>query len=50
MSIMLQTDLHNRNVTRKIWSARKFMQAGKTVSVTSDFMLQIYKNVKEAPL
>jgi len=50
MTIMLQTDLHNRNVTRKIWDTRKFTEAGKTMSVTSGFMLQIYKNVKKAPL
>jgi len=50
MTIMLQSDLHNRNVTRKRWDARKFTEVGKTISVTSGFMLQIYKNVKKSPL
>jgi len=50
MTIMLQTDLHNKNVIKKIWNPRKFMEAGKTISVTSGFMLQIYRNVKESPL
>jgi len=50
MTIMLQTDLHNKNVKRKIWDTRKFTEAGRTISVTSGFMSQIYKNVKESPL
>lgn len=50
MTLVLQTDLHNKKVARKTWDRRKFMAAGKDIGVTQGLMLQIYKNIKKGPL
>jgi hypothetical protein len=50
MTLVLQTDLHNKKVGRKHWDMRKFMAAGKDIGVTPGLMRQIYKHVKKGPL
>jgi len=49
-TIMLQTDVHNKQVTSKMWDKKKFEAAGKSVGVTPGLMLQIYKRVQKEPL
>lgn len=50
MTLVLQTDLHNKQVAKKTWDRIKFMTAGKDIGVTPGVMLQIYKTVKKGPL
>jgi len=50
VTLLLQTDLHNRKVARKTWNRGKFMDAGKDIGFTPGVMLQIYKNVKKGSL
>jgi len=50
MTLVLQTDLHNKKVAKKMWDRIKFMTAGKDIGITPGVMLQIYKTLKKGPL
>merc|ERR1719362_746251 len=49
-TIMLQTDLHNKQVASKTWDKKKFEGAGKQCGVTPGLMSQIFKHVQKEPL
>lgn len=45
-TLMLNTDMHNKQVASKMWDSKKFVGAGKGCGVTGGLMAQIYKNVQ----
>lgn len=49
-TLMLNTDLHNKQVAQKMWDTKKFVGAGKDCGVTGGLMMQIFKNVQKEEL
>lgn len=49
-TVMLNTDMHNKQVAQKMWDTRKFIGAGKDCGVTGGLMLQIFKNIQKEEL
>lgn len=49
-TMMLNTDVHNKQVAQKMWDTRKFVGAGKDCGVTGGLMMQIFKNVQREEL
>jgi len=49
-TVMLNTDMHNKQVSQKMWDTRKFVGAGKDCGVTGGLMLQIFKNIQKEEL
>lgn len=49
-TLMLNTDLHNKQVGQKMWDTKKFVGAGKDCGVTGGLMMQIFKNVQKEEL
>mmetsp|Transcript_94798 Transcript_94798/g.292261 ORF Transcript_94798/g.292261 Transcript_94798/m.292261 type:complete len:135 (-) Transcript_94798:64-468(-) len=49
-TVMLNTDMHNKQVAQKMWDTRKFVSAGKDCGVTGGLMLQIFKNIQKEEL
>lgn len=47
MTIMLNTDMHNKQVSHKMWDLKKFAGAGKDCGVTPGLMTQVFKNVEK---
>ncbi|CAL1167981.1 unnamed protein product [Cladocopium goreaui] len=45
-TLMLNTDMHNKQVAQKMWDNKKFVGAGKGCGVTGGLMAQIYKNIQ----
>lgn len=49
-TLMLNTDMHNKQVGQKMWDTKKFVGAGKDCGVTGGLMMQIFKNVQKEEL
>jgi len=49
-TLMLNTDMHNKQVAQKMWDTKKFVGAGKDCGVTGGLMMQIFKNVQKEEL
>eukprot|EP00927_Polykrikos_kofoidii_P041628 TRINITY_DN35482_c0_g1_i1.p1 TRINITY_DN35482_c0_g1~~TRINITY_DN35482_c0_g1_i1.p1 ORF type:complete len:1399 (-),score=183.56 TRINITY_DN35482_c0_g1_i1:81-4277(-) len=49
-TLMLNTDMHNKQVAHKTWDSKKFAAAGKGCSVTGGVMMQVFKNVQKEQL
>jgi len=49
-TLMLNTDMHNKQVGQKMWDTKKFVGAGKDCGVSGGLMMQIFKNVQKEEL
>eukprot|EP00930_Biecheleria_cincta_P084880 TRINITY_DN74304_c0_g1_i1.p1 TRINITY_DN74304_c0_g1~~TRINITY_DN74304_c0_g1_i1.p1 ORF type:complete len:1265 (-),score=176.35 TRINITY_DN74304_c0_g1_i1:136-3930(-) len=49
-TLMLNTDMHNKQVAQKMWDTKKFVGAGKDCGVTGGLMAEIFKHVQSEEL
>jgi len=50
LTTMLNTDLHNQQVSQKVFEHSKFIAAGKTCGMTHGFVQQVYRNIRKEEL
>lgn len=49
-TLMLNTDMHNKQVSQKMWDNKKFVGAGKDCGVTGGLMLCVFKHIQREEL